>query len=189
MDVPFLENELRHLHVKYNDLVDEVELHRRGHAAESVCKSLEAEAWETRKAAFRVLARLHDAGWLWTEQAGLPFGWSAGQVENKALRGWLLPKSEQTPFLASHHAPIGHEGVWHSKHPKLQLPAYIQNIRNALMRAGHGEAEAHAMAVAAVERWAQGKGAWGSKGKPTAAVQEAAKKAVAEWEELRRHHP
>lgn len=38
-------------------------------------------------------------------------------------------KSEQTPYLSSHHAPIGHEGLWHTpnkKHPKKeQLPAYI----------------------------------------------------------------
>jgi hypothetical protein len=91
--------------------------------------------------------------------------------------------SAETPRLSSEHAPIGHEGVWHSKKPPLQLPAYIQNIRNALMRNGHGESEAHAIAVGAVKRWANGKG------KVTPEVRSASAKAVAEWEELKRNHP
>lgn len=99
-----------------------------------------------------------------------------------------MEKSEETPELSTHHSPIGHEGVWHSKHPPLQLPAYIQQIRNALMRAGHGEQEAHALAVAAVERWAKGDLHWG-KGKVTPEVQAASQRAVAEWEKLRRDHP
>ena len=94
-----------------------------------------------------------------------------------------MEKSERTPELSSTHAPIGHEGVWHSKHPPLQLPAYIQNIRNALMRNGHGEQEAHALAVAAVERWASGKG------NVHPEVRAASAKAVAEWEALRANHP
>jgi hypothetical protein len=96
--------------------------------------------------------------------------------------------SEKTPELSVTHAPIGHEGVWHSKKPPLQLPAYIQNIRNALMRNGHGEQESHALAVAAVKRWAKGDLKWG-KHKITPEVIAASKKALAEWEELRRHHP
>ena len=94
-----------------------------------------------------------------------------------------MEKSAKTPELSSTHAPIGHEGVWHSKHPPLQLPAYIQNIRNALRRNGHGESEAHALAVAAVERWASGKGHVHPE------VREASQRAVAEWEALRAHHP
>jgi hypothetical protein len=97
--------------------------------------------------------------------------------------------SAETPRLSSEHAPIGHEGVWHSKNPPLQLPAYIQNIRNALMRAGHGESEAHALAVAAVKRWAKGNLKWGPKRKVTPEVIAASRRAVAEWEELRRNHP
>jgi hypothetical protein len=97
-------------------------------------------------------------------------------------------KSAETPELSTHHSPIGHEGVWHSKHPPKQLPAYIQNIRNALMRAGHGEQEAHAMAVAAVKRWAQGNLKWGPKRHVTPEVIAASRQALAEWEELRRHH-
>jgi hypothetical protein len=100
-----------------------------------------------------------------------------------------VEKSEQTPELSTHHSPIGHEGVWHSKKPPLQLPAYIQNIRNALMRAGHGEQEAHALAVAAVKRWAKGDLKWGKKHHVTPEVQAASARAVAEWEKLRADHP
>jgi hypothetical protein len=107
------------------------------------------------------------------------------------MRKWLC-KSEETPYLSSHHAPIGHEGLWHTpnkKHPKKeQLPAYVQNVRNALMRAGHGEQEAHAMAIGAIKRWAEGKGAWGHKGKVTPVVQEAARKALEEWNKLKAEH-
>jgi SPP1 gp7 family putative phage head morphogenesis protein len=98
-------------------------------------------------------------------------------------------KSAETPYLSTHHAPIGHEGLWHSKHPPLQLPAYIQQIRNALMRNGMGEREAHAMAVAAVERWAKGKLEWGPHRHVTPAVRAASADAVSQWEALRAHHP
>lgn len=94
-----------------------------------------------------------------------------------------MEKSAQTPELSTHHAPIGHEGLWHSKHPELQLPAYIQNIRNALMRDGHDESSAHALAIAAVERWASGGG------KVTPEVREASQRAVSEFNELRANHP
>lgn len=94
-----------------------------------------------------------------------------------------MDKSAQTPELSTRHAPIGREGLWHSKHPPLQLPAYIQNIRNALMRDGHSEGEAHALAIAAVRRWASG----GGHVRPE--VREAAQHAVAEFERLREHHP
>jgi hypothetical protein len=100
-----------------------------------------------------------------------------------------VEKSAETPELSTHHSPIGHEGVWHSKHPPLQLPAYIQNIRNALMRAGHGESEAHALAVAAVTRWAKGNLKWGPKRHVTPEVIAASRRALAEWEKLRRDHP
>lgn len=96
---------------------------------------------------------------------------------------YVSVKSEKTPELSATHAPIGHEGVWHSKHPPLQLPAYIQNIRNALMRNGHGEQEAHALAVAAVKRWASGKG------NVHPEVRAASQRAVEEWNALRENHP
>lgn len=44
------------------------------------------------------------------------------------------------------------------------------------------------MAVAAVKRWAKGDLGWG-KHKITPEVIAASKKALAEWEELRRNHP
>lgn len=37
----------------------------------------------------------------------------------------MIEKSAETPELSTHHAPIGHEGVWHSEHPLMQLPAYL----------------------------------------------------------------
>jgi hypothetical protein len=94
-----------------------------------------------------------------------------------------MDKSAQTPELAARHAPIGHQGIWHSKNPPLQYPAYLQNVRNALMRAGHDEGEAHAMAIAALRRWASG----GGHVHPE--VREAARNALAEYEQEREHHP
>lgn len=37
----------------------------------------------------------------------------------------MTEKSAKTPELSSTHAPIGHEGVWHSEKPPMQLPAYL----------------------------------------------------------------
>lgn len=51
------------------------------------------------------------------------------------------------------------------------------------MRDGHSEEEAHALAVAAVERWASG----GGHVHPE--VRQASQRAVAEWNEMRAHHP
>ena len=51
------------------------------------------------------------------------------------------------------------------------------------MRDGHDEQSAHALAVAAVERWASGKG------NVHPEVRAAARRAVAEWEQLRASHP
>lgn len=104
----------------------------------------------------------------------------------------LLDKSELTPELSTTHNPLGTEGLWHTPSKKIpekqQLPAYIQNIAHALLRAGHDESEAISMAVAAVKRWSQGKGAFGHKGKVTPVVQAAAAHALAEWEKLKASH-
>jgi hypothetical protein len=51
------------------------------------------------------------------------------------------------------------------------------------MREGHPEGEAHALAVAAVERWANGGG------DVTDEVRQASQQAVAQWEQLRSNHP
>lgn len=85
---------------------------------------------------------------------------------------------------------MGHEGLWHTPSKKVpvkqQLPAYIlgrfQNIRNALMRNGHDEQSAHALAVGAVKRWASGKG------KVHPEVRQAAAAALAEWNRLKATH-
>src|SRR5205823_2781319 len=60
-----------------------------------------------------------------------------------------------------------------------QLPAYIQNIRNAIMRDGKPESTATAIAIGTVKRWAKGIG------NVSATVKAAAAKAVAEWLALR----
>ena len=57
------------------------------------------------------------------------------------------------------------------------------------MRAGHDEQSAHALAVAAVTRWSKGNLKWGPKRHVTPEVIAASRQALAEWEELRRHHP
>jgi hypothetical protein len=93
-----------------------------------------------------------------------------------------VEKSAETPELSTHHSPIGHEGVWHSKHPPKQYPAYLQNVRNALMRAGHDEGSAHALAIAAIRRWAAG----GDHVHPE--VQAASQSALEEYERLQAHH-
>jgi hypothetical protein len=155
--------------------------------------SYAAVIWSLRTQAYPMLVKLFDAG---LEVNPHEFGWSVEQLVLDPMRKWLIEdyevKSEQTPYLSSHHAPIGHEGLWHTPSKKVphkeQLPAYIQNVRNALMRAGHGEQESHAMAVGAIKRWAEGKGAWGKKGKVTPVVQAAAQRALAEWNKLKEEH-
>jgi 8-oxo-dGTP pyrophosphatase MutT (NUDIX family) len=92
-------------------------------------------------------------------------------------------KSAQTPELATHHAPIGHEGVWGSKNPPLQYPPYLQNVRNALIQDGHSEAEAHELAIGALRRWAAGEG------NVHPEVQQASRDALAEYDRERQHHP
>jgi hypothetical protein len=57
------------------------------------------------------------------------------------------------------------------------------------MRHGMGEREAHAMAVAAVERWAKGNLRWGPTRHVTPEVRAASAAAVAQWEALRASHP
>lgn len=59
------------------------------------------------------------------------------------------------------------------------LPKYIRIVRNGLMRQGHGESRATALAVAAMKRWARG----GDNVSPK--VQAAAAKALAQWEAMK----
>lgn len=59
------------------------------------------------------------------------------------------------------------------------LPKYIRTVRNALVREGHSESKATAMAIAAIKRWARGANHVSEE------VQAAAVKALAEWEAMK----
>jgi hypothetical protein len=187
-DLELLAGSLTRMRARFIDLVDKAEM--LSGIDEVNANKLNAQAWQIRRAAYPILVKLFDAG---MDVCPEEFSWDLEQLVSDELRKWLCTeKSAETPYLSSHHAPIGHEGLWHTpnkKHPqKEQLPAYIQNVRNALMRSGHDEQSAHAMAVAAVKRWAAGEGAWGHKGKVTPVVREAAQKALDEWDRLKAEH-
>jgi 8-oxo-dGTP pyrophosphatase MutT (NUDIX family) len=128
--------------------------------------------------------------------------WDPGMLkDNPAVRPELAEdakrvrralKSAQTPVVSTVHHPLGHEGLWHTPDRHVssvqQLPAYFQNTARALMRdEGMGESQAIATAVNAVREWAEGR-AFGGKVKVTPEVQEAAQRAMAEWEHLRLSH-
>jgi hypothetical protein len=104
----------------------------------------------------------------------------------------LPGKSAETPMLESTPDILGPHGLWHTPSKKVpekqKLPNYIEHIADALMRSGHDESQAIAMAVAAVKRWSKGYGAWGKKQKVTPVVQQAASRALAEWERLKASH-
>jgi phage head maturation protease len=69
---------------------------------------------------------------------------------------------------------------WVERTRKGELPDYIRIVRNGLMKHGHSEGRATALAVAAMYRWARG----GDNVSPK--VQAAAAKAVAEWEAMKK---
>lgn len=95
-------------------------------------------------------------------------------------RAFTAEKSAQTPELSSTHHPLGTHGLWGDK--TAQLPAYIQNIAHAMIRGGHDESSAIALAIGAVKRWARGGG------KVSPEVRAASAKALAEWEKLKVTH-
>ena len=103
-------------------------------------------------------------------------------------------KSAQTPVVSTVHHPLGSEGLWHTPDRHVaamqQLPAYVQNTARALMRdQDMDESQAIATAVNAVKEWAAGR-AFGGKVPVTPEVQQAAQRALAEWEHLKEtHHP
>jgi hypothetical protein len=105
----------------------------------------------------------------------VPVTFTAGE-----LATFLAGKSAKTPELSTVHRPLGTHGLWGRKTD--QLPAYIQNIAHAMLRDGHDESSAIALAVGAVKRWA------GGGDHVTPEVQAAAGKALAEWEKLRAEH-
>lgn len=94
-----------------------------------------------------------------------------------------LEESAKTAELSVRHAPIGKGGtnwITRSKPGNTgQLPAYIQNVRNAIMRGGTPESRATAIAIGRVRDWAEGKGNVGPE------VKAAAAKAIAEFEAMR----
>jgi HK97 family phage prohead protease len=68
---------------------------------------------------------------------------------------------------------------WVERTASGHLPRYIRIVRNGLMKDGHPEGQATALAVAAMKRWAHG----GDNVSPK--VQAAAAAALAEWEAMR----
>lgn len=103
-----------------------------------------------------------------------------------------LLKSAETPRLEATPHILGPEGLWHTpdRHVpnKQKLPNYIEHIAAALMRdQGMEESQAIATAINAVKRWAKGNLGWGRR-KVTPEVIAASRRALAEWEDLKRSH-
>lgn len=88
--------------------------------------------------------------------------------------------SADTARLASQHHKLGKPGgpgLFGDK--SMQLPAYIQNVAQALVRNGKTKSQAIQIAIGTVKRWASGQG------DVSPEVRAAAAKAVAEWEALK----
>lgn len=94
---------------------------------------------------------------------------------------FILELSAKTGALSSSSTPVGPGKLWHKKDSSIHLPNYIRNVAKALIRNGHDESSAIAMAVGTVKRWASGGGGVHPE------VRAAAAKAVAEWEALKAH--
>lgn len=94
-----------------------------------------------------------------------------------------VQESPQTAALSVTHAPIGKGGKnWITRTAPGntgELPAYIQNVRNGIMKHGKSESEATQLAIGVVRNWASGKG------NVSPEVRAAAAKAVAQFEALR----
>jgi hypothetical protein len=94
----------------------------------------------------------------------------------------ILRESEKTARLAATHAPRGHGGknyVTESKPGNRgQYPAYFQQVRNAMVRAGKTMAEASKATWGALRRWRRGGGGVSPE------VKAAATKALAELEAI-----
>jgi hypothetical protein len=78
--------------------------------------------------------------------------------------------------------PVGPKPLWKKTKPKpWHLPFYIEHVANALIKHGHSEQEAIAMAVGIVRAWSKHKPEGGEKTLHSD-TQAAAAKAIAEWE-------
>jgi hypothetical protein len=85
-------------------------------------------------------------------QAPPPQGYST--ISSQALE-----MSADTARLAVTPAPIGQPGGPGAYHVKgMEFPPYFQNVRNALIRAGHSEGSATAITWGSVRKWAAGSG-------------------------------
>jgi hypothetical protein len=103
-----------------------------------------------------------------------------------------LGKSAETPVLEVTPHILGPGGLWHTpdRHVggKQKLPDYIENVAAALIRDGMDESQAIATAINAIKRWAKGDLHWGVRRKITPEVIAASRRALQEWEELKRSH-
>lgn len=104
-------------------------------------------------------------------------------VDALGLEDLALRESAKTAMLSRTHAPIGKGGrnwITASKPGNRgQLPAYIQNVRNAIMRDGTPESDATGIAIGRVRDWSEGKG------NVSPEVRAAAAKAIAEFDAMR----
>lgn len=101
-------------------------------------------------------------------------------------------KSKDTPRLEVTPHPLGPASLWHTPDVHVRkpqkLPNYIENVAAALIRdQGMSESQAIATAINAIKRWAKGNLGWG-KHKITPEVVAAARRALKEWEDLKRSH-
>lgn len=107
------------------------------------------------------------------------------QLALRTMTALGVSESAKTAMLSVTHAPIGKGGRnWITRTAPGnagQLPAYIQNVRNAIMRDDKDldESKATKIAIGRIKDWAA------SQGKVSPEVRKAAAKAIAEWEKLR----
>jgi hypothetical protein len=104
-----------------------------------------------------------------------------------------LGKSARTPMLESTPRILGPQGLWHTPdrhvHHRQKLPDYIEQVAGALVdQQGMDESQAIATAINAIRRWSKGKLGWGRRRKVTREVIEASRRALAEWDDLKRSH-
>jgi hypothetical protein len=102
----------------------------------------------------------------------------------------MAPAEPQVIYDASEvrydTSPLGPGPNWVTKaDPMAGLGSFIRAIAHALIRNGHSESQAIALAVAAVKRWAHGGKAWGPNSHVTPATQAKAQEALAHWEAIK----
>jgi hypothetical protein len=78
---------------RYCSLLDRIQMYEQVGVS---TKAAEQEAWEIRKDAYRILARLRDENQD-VEVAAATFGWQLKQLDSGILRDWLLKSGENPP--------------------------------------------------------------------------------------------